>query len=186
MSYEFTGGYKIRDQAATHFLTFSIVGWIDIFSRQRYRDIIIESFRFCQAKKNLKIGGYVIMSNHLHTIWTAPNGNLSDIVRDFKTFTSKAIMKSILTEPESRREWLEYMFHFFANKTNANEVFKIWTNDNHPEAIYTSDFLISKLQYLHENPFRAGIVGKPEDYLYSSAGNYINGSKGLLDIDFLF
>lgn len=86
MNYEFADGYKIRDQSATHFLTFSIMGWIDIFSRQRYRDIIIESFRFCRKNKGLLIGGYVIMSNHIQVIWTATNNNLSDIVRDFKTF----------------------------------------------------------------------------------------------------
>lgn len=51
MSYEFAEGYKIRDQAATHFLTFTIMGWIDIFSRQRYRDLILESFQFCRTKK---------------------------------------------------------------------------------------------------------------------------------------
>ena len=74
MSYEFAEGYKIHDQAATHFLTFSIMGWIDIFSRQRYRDIIIESFQFCRLKKNLQIGGFVIMTNHIHVIWTAKAG----------------------------------------------------------------------------------------------------------------
>lgn len=133
MSYEFTGGYKIRDQSATHFLTFTIMGWIDIFSRQRYRDLVLQSFQFCRQKKGLLIGSYVVMSNHIHTIWTASQNNLSDILRDFKTYTSKAITASIETEPESRREWLLYMFRFFANRTNANEHFKVWTGDNHPE-----------------------------------------------------
>ena len=71
------------------------MGWIDIFSRKRYRDIILDSLNYCREKKGLKIGGYVIMTNHIHFIWTAQNNNLSDIVRDFKTFTSKAILKSI-------------------------------------------------------------------------------------------
>jgi putative transposase len=141
MSYEFAGGYTIRDQAATHFLTFTIIGWIDLFSRQRYRDIIIESFAFCRKNKGLQIGAFVIMSNHIHVKWTALNGTLSDIIRDFKTYTSKAMFESILKEPESRKEWLQYMFRFFGNKTNANENFKIWSGDNHPEAIYKADFL---------------------------------------------
>ncbi|MES2775710.1 MAG: transposase [Bacteroidota bacterium] len=185
MSYEFAGGYKIRDQSATHFLTFTIVGWIDVFSRQRYRDIILQSFAFCRKNKGLQIGAFVIMTNHIHVIWTAPRGNLSDIIRDFKTFTSKAIFESMKTEPESRREWLEYMFRFFANKTNANENFKVWSGDNHPEAIYTSDFLLSKFNYIHQNPVRAGIVADAVDYLYSSAGIY-EGKKGLIEIDMLF
>jgi putative transposase len=185
MSYEFADGYKIRDQGATHFLTFSIVGWIDIFSRQRYRDIITESFLFCRTYKGLKIGAWVIMSNHIHTIWTATNNNLSDIVRDFKTFTSKAITSSIETEPESRRDWLLHMFRFHANRTNANESFKVWTGNNHPEEIQNDQFLNSKLNYIHNNPVRAGIVTEPSHYLYSSALNY-EGKKGVIDIDFLF
>jgi REP element-mobilizing transposase RayT len=92
------------------------------FSRQRYRDIILESFQFCQKKKALQIGGYVIMSNHVQTIWTAGNANLSDVVRDFKTFTSKAILSSIEAEHESRRDWLR----FYANRTMANKEFKLW------------------------------------------------------------
>jgi putative transposase len=185
MSNIFAEGYKIRDQAAPYFLTFTIVGWIDIFSRKRYKDLILESFDYCRQHKKLRIGAYVIMSNHIHVIWQAGNNNLSDIIRDFKTFTSKAITDSIQAEPESRRDWLLHMFRFYANDTNANDNFKVWTNNNHPEEIYTHDFMLTKLNYLHDNPVRAGLVADPEDYLYSSASNYARG-KGLIDIDFLY
>lgn len=184
MSYENAEGYKIRDQSSTHFLTFTVEGWIDIFSRKRYRDIIIESLNFCRKNKGLKLGAYVIMSNHIHFIWTATNNNLSDIIRDFKTFTSKAILKSIQEEPESRKEWLLYMFSFFANKTNQNDYFKLWTNNNHPEAIFSQNFLETKLNYIHQNPVRAGIVKEPNEYIYSSATNYYSNT-GIIDIDFL-
>lgn len=185
MSYEFSDGFKIRDQYATHFLTFTTMGWIDIFSRQSFRDLVIESFTFCQLNKGLRIGAYVIMTNHIHVIWTSSKENLSDVVRDFKTYTSKAITKAIEVEPESRRDWLLYMFSFYAKRTNANEFFKVWTGNNHPEAIYSKDFMMSKLNYIHQNPVRAGIVLNAEDYIYSSASNYTNGN-GLIEIDFLF
>lgn len=161
------------------------MGWIDIFSRQRYRDIMLESFQFCREKKGLQIGGYVIMSNHIHTIWTASQNNLSDIIRDFKTYTSKAITASIKSEPESRREWLLYMFSFFANRTNANKYFKVWTGNNHPEEIRSDSFIKSKLHYIHQNPVRAGLVAEPSQYLYSSAGDY-EGKKGITKIDLLY
>jgi putative transposase len=185
MSYEFADGYKIRDQSATHFLTFTIAGWIDIFSRQRYRNILIDSFQYCRKNKGLLIGAYVIMTNHIHIIWTASNNNLSDIIRDFKTFTSKAISASVEAEPESRREWLLYMFHFFANRTNANDNYKVWTGNNHPEEIHSERFLKSKLNYIHQNPVRAGLVGEASHFLYSSAADY-EGRKGLMEIDLLF
>lgn len=124
------------------------------------------------------------MSNHIHTIWTASNNNLSDIVRDFKTFTSKSITSSIEAEPESRREWLLYMFRFYANRTNANDNFKVWTGNNHPEELHSDHFLRTKIHYIHDNPVRAGLVAEQSHFLYSSAANY-GGKKGLMEIDFL-
>jgi putative transposase len=185
MSYEFADGYQIRDQAGTHFLTFTVMGWVDIFSRKVYRDIILDSFSFCRQHKGLLLGGYVIMTNHVHAIWTAKNENLSDIVRDFKSFTSKRILETMQSNSESRREWLDYMFKFFASPSNRHENYRFWTGNNHPEHIYSLDFLMTKLNYTHLNPVRAGIVELPEQYIYSSASNYILG-KGIIEIDYLY
>jgi len=185
MSYEYAEGYRIRDQSAKHFLTFTIVGWIDIFSRKCYRDIILQSFEFCRTRKSLKLGAYVIMTNHVHVLWQAGNNNLSDVVRDFKTYTSKAITQAIEEENESRKDWLLYLFNFHAKQTNANDYFKVWTGNNHPEEIHTETFMKQKLNYIHENPVRAGFVINPEEYLYSSASNYFR-NKGLIEIDYLF
>ena len=77
------------------------------------------------------------------------------------------------------------MFKFFANRTNANDKYKVWTGNNHPEEIHSETFLRTKMNYIHENPVRAGLVRKASDYLYSSAANY-EGKKGIMDIDFLF
>ena len=52
-------GYKIVDQGALHYVTFQIVNWIDIFTRQVYRDIVIESLKYCQVNKGLEIFAFV-------------------------------------------------------------------------------------------------------------------------------
>jgi putative transposase len=184
MSYEYADGYRIRNQQEPHFITFTVVGWIDIFSRQCYRDLIIESVNYSIREKGLKVGAYVIMTNHLHFIWTAKNGNLSDLIRDFKRHTSSRIYQSILREPESRRHWLLHLLKFHGKRTNANENYKIWTGNNHPEEIESEDFLKVKLDYIHDNPIRAGIVSQQSHYIYSSAGSY-EGKQGLIDVEFL-
>lgn len=185
MTYADTPGYKIRKQSATHFLTFTIEGWIDLFSRQRYRDIVLESLAFCRKEKGLLLNAYVIMSNHIHFIWTAKDGNLSGLIRDFKGYTSKRLTDSVQKDQESRREWLLHLFRFYANRTSKNENFRVWTGNNHPEEIYSESFFISKLNYIHQNPVRAGLVAQPGHYLYSSAANYEN-RKGLIEIDNLY
>ncbi len=166
-------GYKIRDQTKPHFLTFTVVDWVDVFTRKRYKDILVESLNFCIANKRLVVFGYVIMSNHLHIIMQNDDGLLSDVIRDFKKHTSKKIIKSIEEEPESRREWMLERFARATDSHSRNKAFQFWKYGNHPEEIYSEKFMWSKLDYIHLNPVRAGLVEKASDYSYSSAVNYV-------------
>ena len=97
-------GYVIRDQTLPHFITATVVDWIDIFTRQVYRDIVIESLEYCIKNKGMLLYGYVIMSNHIHLIIQSEHGKLSDLIRDFKQFTAKNILEKIQNSPESRKE----------------------------------------------------------------------------------
>jgi putative transposase len=112
--------------------------------------------------------------------------NLSDILRDFKKFTSKKIVEAIQTEPESRREWLLHRFKSggdpLAAKSRTNvENYKFWQDGNHAMECFSAKFTLEKLNYIHQNPVRAFIVDEPEHYIYSSARDY-TGVKGLIDV----
>ena len=90
-----------------YYITMTVVGWVDVFTRKNHRDAIIDSLKYCQKEKGLVIYAYVIMSNHIHMIVDTNNHfTLKDIIRDFKKFTSKKILQQIQNEPESRREWM--------------------------------------------------------------------------------
>ena len=95
--------YQIKDQYALHFLTFQVVGWMDIFSRQSYRDVVVDSFNFCRKEKHLKIRAWVIMSNHVHCILSSGTGRLSDTVGEMKGFTSREMLKLVEHGSESRK-----------------------------------------------------------------------------------
>jgi REP element-mobilizing transposase RayT len=179
-----TTGYRIEDQSALYFLTLQVVDWIDVFTRQRYRDIFLDSLRYCQQKKDLQIFAYVIMSNHVHLIVNSPMGGLSATIGDLKKFTSKAIISSINEEVESRRDWMLGLFKKNADQHQRNTEFQFWTHENHAVVLYSNKFIEEKLTYLHNNPVRAGLVEKPENYLYSSARNYA-GLTSNLDIELL-
>ena len=177
--------YKIWEQSGLNYITLTTVGWIDIFSRQRYRDILIDSLRYCCEKKGLHIVGWVIMTNHIHMIVFTEGTDLSDVLRDFKKFTAYKILESINKEPESRREWLLYMFSYFASKNTNNRNYQVWQQENHPIALWSLPVIWQKLDYIHQNPVRAGIVADATHYLYCSAGDYFTGKKGLLEVDLM-
>ena len=77
-----------------YFITLTVVEWVDVFTRKEYKDFLIDNLRHCQENKGLQIYAYVIMTNHIHMIARSEEGKkLSDIIRDFKTYTSKSFIK---------------------------------------------------------------------------------------------
>lgn len=179
--------YRILDQQGLNFLTCTVVESIDLFTKVAYRNILIDSLRFCQKEKGLLLFGYVFMSNHIHLIARTdePTG-LSYILQQFKSFTAKEIIKCVQDEnfPENRRKWLLNHFAFNARKNKTGSKHQLWHHDNHPIALYTPKVIRQKLDYIHLNPVKAKIVAEPEHYLYSSAANYC-GRKGLLEVELL-
>ena len=176
--------YLITDQQARFFLTLTIIQWIDLFSRMEYRDIVVGSLNYCVKKKGLDIYSWVIMTNHIHLIagCRAPH-RMSDFLRDFKKFTSKKIINAIKEIPESRRDWLLDKFSFEARRTGRAKDYKLWKDDNHAINLDHSRIdMIEKINYIHENPVRAGIVRNPEDFIYSSAVDYAGKASGMLPV----
>ena len=102
-------------------------------------------------------------------------------IKEIKSFTAKKILEVVNTEMESRREWMMNLFEFSAKQHKRNEKYQVWTHENHAEIVYGNQFMDSKIKYIHENPVRAGIVERAEDYLYSSARNYA-GLDGVLEV----
>jgi putative transposase len=182
-----TGGYKIRNQQGIHFITFAVVNWVDVFTRKEYKDLILDSLRHCQKEKGLIIYSWVIMSNHVHFIFSAKEGyELSNILRDFKKHTSDKVIKAIEQNiSESRKDWMLSLFKQAGKKNSRNSCYQFWQQDNHPIELNSNDMIDQKLEYIHNNPVKAGIVEKAEDYIYSSAIDYYTGKKGLLEIEFL-
>ena len=129
--------YTITDKAGCYFVTFTVIHWIDIFSRKEYRDIIVDSLNYCIAEKDLKVYAWVIMSNHVHLIITTKTdeGNISDIIHDFKKYTSKQIANEIQTINESRREWLLNAMSNEAQRIGRATNYKLWRDDNHAVCI---------------------------------------------------
>ncbi len=174
--------YQIKNQTGLYFLTLQVVGWADIFTRQSYRDIIIDSFVYCRKNKGLKIYAYVIMSNHIHCIVSA-NDNLSDVVRNFKKFTSKEILKLVNENTqESRKEWLLMIFKYHAKFNKRVEMFQFWTHENHAVELTSNEMIESRVNYIHQNPVRAGFVEQEHEFIYSSAKNFA-GLINVMDID---
>ncbi|CAM4025158.1 transposase [Flavobacterium antarcticum] len=174
--------YKFHHPKGLYFVSFAVINWLDVFTRNEYKDLILESLEFCQKKKAMEIHAWCIMTNHVHLIFRSLDSqNPELILGDFKRFTSRSITKAIAENPkESRKEFLVTAFKKEAEKTSNTTNYQFWRHDNKPIELWSNEVIQQKIDYIHNNPVKEGIVFRPEDYKYSSASDY-SGVKGLLD-----
>ena len=154
----------------TYFITFTIVDWIDLFTRDIYIDILVNSIVYCQNEKGLLLYAYCIMPSHVHMIAAVKDGSLSDLLRDLKGFTSRKLIKEIEENPtESRKDWMLEAFKKSAKIHVPKQKYQLWQHDNYPVELYSFKFIDQKERYIHMNPVKKGLVSSPEHYRLSSA-----------------
>jgi putative transposase len=168
---------------ASYYITMTVVGWIDVFTRKNHRDAITDSLRYCIKNKGLNVYAYCLMTNHFHMIVnTNEPFELKDVIRDFKKFSAKKILFQIMNEPESRREWMLNEFRKAASESSKHKTFKFWKVGNHAIELYTERFVWIRINYIHKNPVADGFVDSPEDWRYSSDGNYLGKETVLPEV----
>lgn len=163
--------YKFHDPEGLYFISFATVGWIDVLTRPAYKDIIVESIGYCQAKKGLLLYEWTIMSNHVHLLASAAAGSsLSAILRDLKKFTSGKIHTAINEHPgESRKEWMLALLKEAGEANKHNGTFQLWQQNNQPLQVTRPEEVDRVVEYIRMNPVVEGLVDVPEAYCYSSA-----------------
>ena len=176
--------YKIQDQRDFYFVTFTVINWIDVFIRDTYRQIFLDSVKFCQREKGLQVGAWVIMTSHVHMIiGTSGKHKLEDTIGQLKSYTSRHIRLEIEScTYESRKDWMMWQFKRTGINNSNNKDYQFWIQDSHPVQLSSGERMSQRLHYIHNNPVEAGFVCKPEDWKYSSAHDYSGGTQGPLDL----
>lgn len=124
------------------------------------------------------------MPSHIHLIFRSAEADPSGLIRDFKGFTSRKMLKTIEENTqESRKEWLLWMFQKAGKKNSNVKNRQFWQQNNKPIELWSLKVFEQKLNYIHNNPVISGFVTSPIDWKYSSARNYGNNDDTILEID---
>lgn len=158
--------YRVYEGHYPHFITNTVHYWIPLFCRDDYFQVLVDSLRYCTEQKGLVLHGYVLMPNHFHALSSQTDGRLPDVVRDLKRHTSTVIAAKL--EEDCRITWLRAL-----RNAGGGEKVSVWIAQYHPIQVHSLEFLQQKLEYMHQNPVRAGFVERAEDWKYSSAGFYL-------------
>jgi REP element-mobilizing transposase RayT len=175
--------YKFYNQEGLYFVSFAVVYWIDVFTREEYFALLTDSLDYCRINKGMEIYAWCIMPSHVHLIFRANGGNPSTLLKELKTYTSKQLQKAIAEHnQESRKEWMLWLMERAGLKNSNVKHRQFWQQHNQPIELWSPAVIDQKIDYIHNNPVAAGFVSEPEHWKYSSAIDF-SGGKGVLEID---
>ena len=178
--------YRIyNNKNYAYFVTWTVVEWLPLFTESKFCQIILDALAYLRFNKHTQLNAFVVMPTHIHAIlWPNEGINLSDVTRDFKRFTSREISK------EGKRSGSNQFIKVFENSRLANRAqdvsqYQVWQEGSHPEAIFTEKFAKQKIDYIHLNPVRAGLIKTAEEWPHSSARAYLLGEETYPPTDLL-
>ena len=171
------------DQGFAYFITTTLSGFVELLNQEKYAQILIRNLDFYRAKSGFKLLAYVIMPHHLHLIiLPGSKGSISQIMRDFKKYSAREIVQQL---KEEKRFDISDLFHKAAQRHHPKESrrYQVWEDRFDDLALYSPEVFGTKLDYVHSNPVKRGLVDTPSDYAYSSARNYDSGDHSVIRVD---
>lgn len=124
-----------------------------IFKSQKDREKFLEYLESAVVRYGAVIHVWCLMDNHYHLLIETPEGNLSQIMRHLNG---------------------AYTTYFNVKRKRAGHLFQ----GRYKAILVETDQYAAELsRYIHLNPVKAGIVDKPEGYVWSSYRNYIGQAK---------
>jgi putative transposase len=167
--------YGVAELGSPHFVTSTVVSWLPVFTTANHCDIIVESLEYCRQHKGLEIYAWVILDNHIHAILAAPD--LSRVMADFKRHTAQRIIEQL---EKDQSAWILNQLEFFHARHKTQSVRQFWQEGFHPQAISDDKTMEQKIEYIHNNPVKRGLIAAPEHWRYSSAHELLPGTTPVM------
>jgi putative transposase len=173
------GRLLLKDEIC-FFVTTTVMYHAKVFLNKSYCELLLRNIKHYQQRYRFDILGYVIMPSHFHWIVEVHSmfGSISDIMRDIKKYSAWDIMEAIERDGEIN---FTNLFTLSAEKFKSQRR-KLWMSRFDDQVIQNEPMLLAKLDYIHNNPVKAGMIESPEEYLYSSARNYIKNDHSIIKV----
>lgn len=170
------------DPCNLYFVTFAAVNHAHLLRRDAMKRIVVDSLTYVRTQAWLNLYCFVVMPNHVHFIIRfLGDHTLPDVLREVKKHTSKQIIRQY--QAEENLAVLAYLERMAEGLKDQR--YKVWEEGYDARDVFTPDFLRQKVEYVHNNPCqpRWQLVGKPEDYVWSSARFYLSGRQAVIAVD---
>lgn len=170
--------FKHSDVYSTYFITFTCIEWISLFEITKSYDIVYNWFNILKSKYNADVLSYVIMPNHLHLIVHFHNDtfDLNKLIGNGKRFMAYEVINKLETNQD-----FDLLFRLESllstREKEKCQKHKVFIESFDAKPIFSLDFMIQKIDYIHFNPVSGkwNLANDFVEYEHSSASFYETG-----------
>jgi putative transposase len=172
----------IDDSAYPLFITTTIIRWLPVFSDPVLAIKILGLFESLRDEMKMSVFAYCLMPSHIHAIIeSAKKGDISIFMRKWKSLSAKIIINY---GNANNLAWItQFEENALEHKVRKDQSRQVWMPRFDDFAIRNEKEFETKVNYIHGNPVRSGLVENCEDYPYSSIKDYLGGLNGFITIE---
>lgn len=164
-----------------YFVTTSAVHHWHLFQRDVARRLILDTLDCMRLRDRFKLYGFVIMPNHLHlVVQCRAEDPLAGCVRDLKKQVADRIIRHLRAERDQAA-----LDRLASAGVGAHRKHQVWEEGYNAKDIFSAEFLVQKMEYIHGNPCQPhwALAELPEDYIWSSARFYLSEEPAIIPLD---
>ncbi len=154
-----------------HFMTTSCYQRRPLLGSCGNRDLFPEVLERVRRRYYFVVAGYVVMPEHVHLLLGEPErGNPSVVMQAIKQEFARRLLRKLRSTVDPRQGKLAW-------SASLKEE-HVWQHRFYDFVVFTEKKRVEKLRYMHRNPVKRGLVLEPQQWRWSSFGNYAEGWQG--------
>ncbi|HEX2951416.1 MAG TPA: transposase [Armatimonadota bacterium] len=168
--------YNRKDRSGVlHYLTLAIRERRHAFTRKFFSEMALRTLREQCDSHPAKLIAYVVMPDHIHAIINPRNGSCEQFLSHFKPQVTNAMTS--LSSHEGYHAILSWL-------AMPDGHMQLWQEGKHDFYLYNQRIIWQKIDYIHNNPIRAGLVRSAGQYPYSSFRAWYSGyGEAIVPVD---
>jgi len=136
---------------------------LPVFRTDWMKELLCSALDEARSSAGILFFAYVIMWDHMHLL-TSRNSTTANVLRVVKGITARRVIDHLKEKRQfSSLAKLEHQ------ERNRNHKYSLWQTERNVLPIFSEGMFMEKVNYIHQNPVKAGLSERAEDYRWSSA-----------------
>ncbi len=162
-----------------HFVTARTNRRLKLFRHPTLSHEFLKALQELRQEHSFSLYAYVLMPDHVHLLVQPSNGQISELMKKIKSLAARKIVARL--KAENRQTTLAAL-----RKTTTGRkrhTFRVWQDGFHTVELWSGWMIKKKVDYLHSNPLRKGLVKSAKDYPWSSFQAFHGIGRGAVSLD---